>query len=67
MVLTHNSGSIAASVHSAIGPIITANGVFATLTSAGAGGYGVAVLNGAVQAGGAVTMGAAGIKSWLGA
>ena len=61
----HMIGSAAASIHSAIGPTIAAKGAFATLTSAGAGGYGVAVVNGIVQAGGASVVGLAGIKSWF--
>ena len=41
-------GSTAACVQSGIGSVV-APSLFATLTSAGAGGYGVAVVNGMAQ------------------
>jgi hypothetical protein len=44
---------VAAVLHSTIGNVATGS-VFATLQSAGAGGAGLAVVNGAVQAGLAV-------------
>lgn len=57
------SGSIAASIHSAIGPTIAAHGIFATLTSAGAGGYGAAIINGLIMAGGTTLVGGGGLRS----
>jgi hypothetical protein len=60
-------GTTAASAQAAIGNVV-APSVFATLTSAGAGGYGVAAISGAVQwVGGTVgTAGLAGAAgTWL--
>ncbi|KAI1759526.1 hypothetical protein GGR53DRAFT_140597 [Hypoxylon sp. FL1150] len=45
--------SVASGYQAAIGNV-AAGSVFATLQSAGMGGYGVAIVNGAVQAGGAI-------------
>ncbi|KAK7428483.1 hypothetical protein QQZ08_004921 [Neonectria magnoliae] len=53
-------GSIAAGVQSGIGSV-SAGGLFATLQSAGAGGYGVAAVNGAIR-GGAAGMGCLGAQ-----
>ncbi|KAJ4039745.1 hypothetical protein NW758_008616 [Fusarium oxysporum] len=47
------AGSAAAGVHSGIGSVV-AGSAFATLQSAGAGGFGLAVVNGVVQAAGVV-------------
>lgn len=47
---------MATAVHSAIGPV-AARSVFATLQSAGAGGYGLPIVNGIAQ--GAIAAGAA--------
>ncbi|KAL9570631.1 hypothetical protein ACKAV7_004968 [Fusarium commune] len=47
------AGSAAAGVHSGIGSVV-AGSAFATLQSAGAGGVGLAVVNGVVQAAGVV-------------
>jgi hypothetical protein len=44
-------GSYAAVTHSTIGNAV-AGSLFSTLQSAGAGGYGLAAVNGAVQVGG---------------
>ena len=44
-------GSYATIAHSAIGNAV-AGSLFSTLQSAGAGGYGLAAVNGAVQVGG---------------
>lgn len=56
--------SVAAVVHSGIGNVV-ANSLFATLQSAGAGGYGAAVVNAAVQGGGAsVATAGAGVMAW---
>ncbi|KAM0562152.1 hypothetical protein ACHAPJ_002597 [Fusarium lateritium] len=54
-------GTVAAGAQSAIGNVV-APGVFATLQSAGAGGYGVAIVNGVVQGAGVIAT-AAGLKS----
>ncbi|KAJ4268698.1 hypothetical protein NW762_002765 [Fusarium torreyae] len=54
-------GSVAAGAQSVIGNVV-APGVFATLQSAGAGGYGVAVVHGIVQGAGVIAT-AAGLKS----
>ncbi|KAK8016061.1 hypothetical protein PG993_014250 [Apiospora rasikravindrae] len=57
-------GSAAASVQSGIGSVV-APGLFATFQSAGAGGYGVASVYGAVQiASGAVASSTMGILAW---
>ncbi|KAK8073381.1 hypothetical protein PG994_004280 [Apiospora phragmitis] len=57
-------GSAAASVQSGIGSVI-APSLFATLQSAGAGGYGLASVSGVVQvASGAVASSAMGILAW---
>ena len=65
LALRDFSGSIAASIHSAIGPTIAAHGIFAILTSAGAGGYGAAIINGLIMAGGTTLVGGAGLKSYF--
>ncbi|KAK7593650.1 hypothetical protein V3481_004720 [Fusarium oxysporum f. sp. vasinfectum] len=57
------AGSAAASVHSGIGSVV-AGSAFATLQSAGAGGVGLAVVNGVVQAAG-VVVSASGIAAKL--
>ena len=58
------TGSTAASVQSGIGSVV-APGLFATLQSAGAGGYGVATVYGAVQvAGGTVASSVLGVLAW---
>ncbi|CAG1972590.1 unnamed protein product [Fusarium graminearum] len=57
------AGSTAAGVQSGIGSV-AAGSLFATLQSASAGGYGVAIVHGAVQAVGAV-VGARGIGAWF--
>ena len=49
--LLTETGSLAAAFQSSVGSV-AAGGIFATLQSAGAGGYGVATVYGAVQAGG---------------
>ncbi|KAJ3499711.1 hypothetical protein NLG97_g106 [Lecanicillium saksenae] len=54
------AGSAAAAVQSGIGNVV-GGGVFATLQSAAAGGYGVAAVNTAVQAAGAVIASAGGV------
>ncbi|KAK8029517.1 hypothetical protein PG993_010808 [Apiospora rasikravindrae] len=57
-------GSAAASAQSGIGSVV-APGLFATFQSAGAGGYGVASVYGAVQiASGAVASSTMGILAW---
>jgi hypothetical protein len=58
-------GTIAAGIHSTIGNVV-AGSVFATLQSAGAGGTGLAVVNGAIQVGGAVLTATGGVTAWLG-
>ncbi|KAL8925772.1 MAG: hypothetical protein Q9208_003269 [Pyrenodesmia sp. 3 TL-2023] len=50
------AGSIASALHSQHAPVV-AHGIFATLQSAGAGGYGLPIVQGAVQ-GAATAMGA---------
>ncbi|KAJ6007344.1 hypothetical protein N7540_011320 [Penicillium herquei] len=58
------AGSMAAAFHSSIGNIIPGS-AFAIVQSAGAGGSGLAVVNGVAQVGGvAMTMGSAGI-AWV--
>ncbi|WXC62739.1 hypothetical protein SNK03_008569 [Fusarium graminearum] len=57
------AGSTAAGVQSGIGSV-AAGSLFATLQSASAGGYGVAIVHGAVQAVGAV-VGARGVGAWF--
>lgn len=52
-------GSLAATAQSGIGSVV-APSLFATLQSAGAGGYGVPLVYGAVQAAGGTIMGATG-------
>lgn len=59
-----NLGSAAAVVHSTIGNV-GANSLFGLLQSAGASGPGLAVMNGVVQAGGAVAVGASGGVAWV--
>jgi hypothetical protein len=55
-------GSLAAGCQSALGNVVS-GGAFATLESAAMGGYGVAIVNSAVQVGvGGVAAGAAFIK-----
>ncbi|KAK7428482.1 hypothetical protein QQZ08_004920 [Neonectria magnoliae] len=54
-------GSIAAGVQSGIGSV-AAPGLFATLQSAGAAGYGLAAVHGTVQG---VALGAGGIGAWF--
>lgn len=48
-------GSIAAGIHASIGNVV-AGGAFATLQSAGMGGYGTAAVHGAVQVGAAAVI-----------
>jgi hypothetical protein len=55
----HRLGSVAASTQAGIGNVV-AGSTFATLTSAGAGGYIVATIIGAVQAAGGAILGIAG-------
>ncbi|KAI0502917.1 hypothetical protein F5B22DRAFT_652609 [Xylaria bambusicola] len=57
-------GSLAASAQSGIGSVL-APSLFATLQSAGAGGYGVAAVSAAVQGAGALVAGSAGAMSVL--
>ena len=58
-------GTSAASAQATIGNVI-APSLFATLTSAGAGGYGVAAISGAVQWVGGTMAGLAGVAgTWL--
>jgi hypothetical protein len=54
---------VASGIQSTIGPIV-AKSAFAILQSAGAGGYGVAIVNGAAQVGGAALT-SAGLAGWL--
>lgn len=58
-------GSIAAGAQSGIGSVV-APSFFATLQSAGAGGYGVATVHGVVQGAAAGWLGAGGIGGWFG-
>ncbi|KAH7188526.1 uncharacterized protein B0J16DRAFT_382405 [Fusarium flagelliforme] len=58
------AGSAAAGIQSGIGSV-AAGSLFATLQSAGAGGYGVAAVHGVVQAAGAVDMVLAKAKTLL--
>ena len=60
---TH-ADSAAAAVHGSIGNIASGS-IFATLQSAGAGGAGVTVVNGVVQAAGAGVAAAAAGKRYL--
>jgi hypothetical protein len=53
ILILRNTGSIATVVQSGIGNV-AAGSLFATCQSAGAGGAGLAVINGAVQVGGGV-------------
>nr|CEG05041.1 unnamed protein product [Fusarium clavum] len=57
------AGSAAAGIQSGLGSV-TAGSLFATLQSAGAGGYGVVAVHGVVQAAGAV-VGAGGLGAWF--
>ncbi|KAK6224521.1 hypothetical protein QIS74_02848 [Colletotrichum tabaci] len=60
------AGSAAAAAQAGIGNV-AAGGLFATLQSAGMGGYGAAVVNGVVQAGGGVSAAQSGygaFKQW---
>lgn len=57
-------GSSAAVMQSTIGNV-GANSLFALFQSAGAAGSGLAVVNGVVQAGGAVAVGFSGGLVWL--
>ncbi|KAI1027259.1 hypothetical protein LB504_007719 [Fusarium proliferatum] len=57
------AGSTAAGIQSGIGSIV-AGSAFATLQSAGAGGFGLAVVNGVVQAAG-VVVGGSGVAAKL--
>lgn len=58
-------GTAAASAQATIGNVV-APSLFATLTSAGAGGYGVAAISGAVQWAGGTMVGLAGATgTWL--
>ena len=59
-----SQGSIAAGIQSTIGSV-GAGSWFAALQSAGAGGYGVAIVNGVVQGVGAVGMGVNALTSAL--
>ncbi|KAI1389089.1 uncharacterized protein F4822DRAFT_268934 [Hypoxylon trugodes] len=56
------AASLAASTQAGIGNV-AAGSVFATLQSAGMGGYGLAVVNGVIQGGGAATAIGAALKS----
>lgn len=57
-------GSTAAGIQSGIGSVV-APGLFATLQSAAAGGYGAATVYGAVQvAGGAIASSGMGVIAW---
>ncbi|PNP78372.1 hypothetical protein FNYG_08318 [Fusarium nygamai] len=58
------AGSAAAGIQSGIGSV-AAGSAFATLQSAGAGGAGLAVVNGLVQVSGAVVVGAGGLAAKL--
>ncbi|KAH8737978.1 hypothetical protein BGZ61DRAFT_526017 [Ilyonectria robusta] len=57
-------GSLAAGAQSGIGSVV-APSIFATLQSAGAGGYGVAAVHGVVQGAAAGGLGATGIRGWF--
>jgi hypothetical protein len=64
-VLKSQIGTQAAAAQATIGNVV-APGMFATLTSAGAGGYGVAAIAGTVQWAGGTMMGLAGAAgTWL--
>jgi len=64
MQLAENSvASLAATAQIVFGAAVPAGGLFAHLTSAGMGGYGLPVVNGVVQAGAAVAYGHAGRPS----
>ena len=58
-------GSVAATVQSGIGSVASPS-IFATLTSAGAGGYGVtAVVSGVQAVGGTIVASAGGLAAWM--
>ncbi|KAK3935436.1 hypothetical protein QBC46DRAFT_413049 [Diplogelasinospora grovesii] len=59
------AGSIAAGIQSAIGNVAAGSG-FATLTSAGMGGYGTVVAAGAAQGAGVATAVFSGVGAWFG-
>lgn len=57
-------GSLASLTQAEIGNVV-AGSAFATLQSAGMGGYGVSVVNGAVQAGGVVIIAATALTHFM--
>ncbi|KAF2231848.1 hypothetical protein EV356DRAFT_535188 [Viridothelium virens] len=59
------AGSIAAGIQSIIAPV-AGGSLFAILQSAGIGGFGAAIVNGVVAAGGAIGMAAAAIFRFFG-
>ncbi len=64
LTLNTCTDSAAAAVHGSIGNVVSGS-LFATLQSAGAGGAGVTVVNGVVQAAGAGVAAAAAGKRYL--